>query len=171
MRDWAYQKSSGYRWIVLWCVFRTCTFTLMVVPLIPAWTVREHWRVVRMLSTTTQRTLRRLSLDWRTRQWSRSTFLRDRKKTKHSTGVRFVEIRLWSQARLLCVYSTFPSQLQTYRFDTFGPIVSIACDRLGWRDHLFIHTCRETLFSHSLCHKEVRGHTSKCNIQIHLEEK
>lgn len=41
--------------------------TLMVVPLIPAWTVREHWRVVRMLSTTTHRTLRPLSLDWRTR--------------------------------------------------------------------------------------------------------
>lgn len=49
--------------------------TLMVVPLMPAWTVREHWRVVRMLSTTTHRTVRPLSLDWRTRQWSRSTFL------------------------------------------------------------------------------------------------
>lgn len=38
-------------------------FTLMVVPLMPVWTVREHCRVVRMLSTTTQRTLRPLTLD------------------------------------------------------------------------------------------------------------
>lgn len=52
------------------------TVTLMVAPLIPAWTLREHCRVVLMLSTTTQSTLRPLSLDWRTRQWSRSTFLK-----------------------------------------------------------------------------------------------
>lgn len=50
--------------------------TLMAAPLIPAWTLREHCRVVLMLSTTTHSTLRPLSLDWRTRQWSRSTFLK-----------------------------------------------------------------------------------------------
>lgn len=48
----------------------------MAAPLMPAWMLREHWRVVLMLSTTTHRTLRPLSRDWRTRQWSRSTFLK-----------------------------------------------------------------------------------------------
>lgn len=42
---------------------REMLVTLMAAPLIPAWTLREHWRVVLMLSTTTHSTLRPLSLD------------------------------------------------------------------------------------------------------------